>query len=154
MKKILLSLAFCFVTVFAFAQQVADNKKVFGTGVTGETAPFAQIEQLLGDKQSADMKLRGKVVEVCQKKGCFITVQMPDGKEPVRVTFKDYAFFMPFDLAGKEILLDGVAKKQIVSVETLRHYAEDAHKSEAEIAKITEPKKEVAFEAKGVVILN
>lgn len=153
MKKLLLSLTLCFVTVFAFAQQ-ADNKKVFGTGVTGETAPFAQIEQLLGDKPSAEMKLKGKVLEVCQKKGCFITIQMPDSKEPVRVTFKDYAFFMPFDLAGKEITLDGVAKKQIISVETLRHYAEDAHKSEEEIAKITEPKREITFEAKGVVILN
>lgn len=154
MKKLLLSLTLCFVAVFAFAQQATENQKVFGTGVTGQTAPFGQIEQLLGEKPTAEMKLKGKVVEVCQKKGCFIMVQMPDGKEPVRVTFKDYAFFMPFDLAGKEITLDGIAKKQVISVETLRHYAEDAHKSEAEIAKITEPKKEITFEAKGVVILN
>ncbi len=153
MKKILLSISLCFLVVVAFAQQ-ADNKKVFGTGVTGEVAPVAQLEQLLGDKNSADLKIKGKVLEVCQKKGCWMTLQMPDGQDPIRVTFKDYAFFMPFDLVGKEVSLDGIGKKQVISVETLRHYAEDAHKSEAEIAKITQPKKELAFEAKGVVILN
>jgi hypothetical protein len=36
----------------------------------------------------------------------------------------------------------------------LRHYAEDAGKSKAEIAAITEPKREVSFEASGVLILD
>lgn len=152
MKKLIVSLTFCLIATFTFAQQDAP-KNVFGTGVTGKTQPVAKIEKLLGDKTSADMKIRGKVIEVCQSKGCWMTLQMPDGSEPIRVTFKDYAFFMPLDLAGKEVELDGIAKKQIISVETLRHYAEDAHKSEEEIAKIKDPKKEVEFEAKGVVIL-
>ena len=39
-----------------------------------------------------------------------------------------------------------------VSVADLKHYAEDAGKSEDEIAKITEPKIEYAFEANGVLI--
>lgn len=151
MKKLVISLSFCFIAAFAFAQEAP--KTVFGAGVSGKTEPVAKLEKLMGNKEVADMKIKGKVVEVCQKKGCWMTLQMPDGREPIRVTFKDYAFFMPADLVGKEVALDGIAKKQIISVETLRHYAEDAHKSEAEIAKIKEPKKELAFEAKGVVIL-
>lgn len=47
-----------------------------------------------------------------------------------------------------------LSEKQTISVETLRHYAEDAKKSPEEVAKITDPKKELAFEAKGVVILD
>ena len=82
-----------------------------------------------------------------------MTLKMPDG-EPIRITFKDYAFFMPKDIAGKTVVLVGIAKKQTISVETLRHYAEDAHQSADEVAKITDPKKEIAFEAKGVVILD
>jgi hypothetical protein len=70
------------------------------------------------------------------------------------VNFKDYAFFMPKDLAGKKVVIDGFAERMETSVEDLKHIAEDAKKSAEEIAKITEPKKEIVFEAKGVVILN
>ena len=152
MKKLVLSISFCLFAAFAFAQQETSTT-VFGTGVSGNTEPVAKLEKLLGDKNSAEMKITGKVVDVCQKKGCWMTLEMPDGSEPIRVTFKDYAFFMPADIVGKKVALDGIGKKQIISVETLRHYAEDAHKSDEEIAKIKEPKKELAFEAKGVVIL-
>jgi hypothetical protein len=38
------------------------------------------------------------------------------------------------------------------AVEDLRHYAEDEGKSKEEIAKITEPLVELAFEAEGVII--
>jgi carbamoyl-phosphate synthase large subunit len=48
----------------------------------------------------------------------------------------------------------GLLAAKETSVEDLKHFAEDAKKSEAEIAKITKPKKEIVFEAKGVVILK
>ena len=53
--------------------------------------------------------------------------------------FKDYGFFMPTDAAGKEVIVDGKAFVNEVSVADLKHYAEDAGKSPEEIAKITEP---------------
>lgn len=112
-----------------------------------------KMETAMGGKKAVDMKIEGKVLEVCKKKGCWMTLEMPNG-DPLRVTFKDYAFFMPMDIVGKKVVLDGVAKSQTISAETLRHYAEDAKKPADEIAKITDPKKELAFEAKGVVILN
>ncbi|MCZ4243467.1 DUF4920 domain-containing protein [Pedobacter punctiformis] len=153
MKKIILSLSFCLLAAFAFAQAEYQGQK-FGESVTpGDVKPAAKMEAAMGDKNAADMKIEGKVVDVCKKKGCWMTLEMPNG-EPMRVTFKDYAFFMPMDIVGKKVVLDGIAKKQTISVETLRHYAEDAHKSAEEVAKITDPKKELAFEAKGVVILN
>ncbi|WP_421942223.1 DUF4920 domain-containing protein [Pedobacter sp.] len=153
MKRIILTLSFCLIAVFAFAQ--ADYKgQQFGDGVKpGNVKPAAKMEATMGDQKQMDMKIEGKVVEVCKKKGCWMTLEMPNG-DPMRVTFKDYAFFMPKDIVGKNVVLDGVAKKQTISVETLRHYAEDARKSAEEVAKITDPKKELAFEAKGVVILD
>lgn len=154
-RKIILSLTLCLLAVFAYAQEGQPYEgKTFGEGVKqGSIVPAAKMEASMGDNKVADMKITGEVVEVCKKKGCWITLKMP-GDEPMRVTFKDYAFFMPMDIVGKKVALDGVAKKQTISVETLRHYAEDAHKPADEVAKITEPKKELAFEAKGVVILN
>ncbi|MES2828526.1 MAG: DUF4920 domain-containing protein [Bacteroidota bacterium] len=154
-KLFILSVAFSMLSICAFAQE-GDKKetKTFGEGVKMlNVKPVAKMEAAMGDKNVADMKISGEVVDVCKKKGCWMTLKMPDG-EPIRVTFKDYAFFMPMDIVGKKVALDGIAKKQTISVETLRHYAEDAHKSAEEVAKITDPKKELAFEAKGVVILN
>ncbi|KLT65298.1 DUF4920 domain-containing protein [Pedobacter sp. BMA] len=153
MKKIILSLGICFFTALSFAQTAYTGQK-FGEEVKpGAVKPAAKMEAAMGDKNAVDMKIEGKVVDVCKKKGCWMTLEMPNG-DPMRVTFKDYAFFMPMDIVGKKVILDGIAKKQTISVETLRHYAEDAKKTPEEVAKITDPKKELAFEAKGVVILD
>lgn len=100
-----------------------------------------------------DIQVEGKVSAVCQKKGCWMTLVSDDtSKEEMVVKFKDYAFFMPLDLAGKTVILQGNAYKETTSVDELRHYAEDAGQSEEEIAKITEPKVELKFEAAGVII--
>ena len=68
------------------------------------------------------------------------------------VRFKDYGFFMPLDAAGKEVIVAGKAFVKEVSVADLKHYAEDAGKSSEEIATITEPAMEFAFEANGVLL--
>ena len=68
------------------------------------------------------------------------------------VRFKDYGFFMPLDSKDREVIVEGKAFVTEVSVDDLKHYAEDAGKSAEEIAKITTPKKEFAFEANGVLM--
>ncbi|MBK8471245.1 MAG: DUF4920 domain-containing protein [Sphingobacteriales bacterium] len=100
---------------------------------------------------SLTAKISGKVLEVCQTKGCWMTLELPDGKD-LRVTFKDYGFFMPKDLAGKNIVAQGIAQTDTTSVEMLQHYAEDAGKSAEEIAQIAQPEIEISFVADGVVI--
>jgi hypothetical protein len=154
-KSSLLTLAIFFIAFAAFAQDSKQvNSTTFGEGVKpGKKVPVEKMEAAMGDKKTADLQITGEVVDVCKKKGCWMTLKMPEG-ENIRVTFKDYGFFMPMDIVGKKVALDGIAKKQVISAETLRHYAEDAHQSVEEVAKITEPKKELAFEAKGVVILK
>lgn len=97
--------------------------------------------------------IEAKVTEVCQAKGCWMKVELPNG-ESMRVTFKDYGFFMPKDLAGKSVKMSGVAKKEETDVETLKHFAEDGGKSEEEIAQITEPKMDYKFIASGVKLMD
>lgn len=155
MKKVILSIAFTLIAAFTFAQD-ANNiaGKAFGDGVKkGNIITTAEVDAKLGDSTKRDMKVTGEVVLVCQKKGCFMNLAMPNG-ETMFVNFKDYAFFMPKDLAGKKVVIDGFAERKETSVEDLKHFAEDAKKSPEEIAKITKPKKEIVFEAKGVVILE
>ena len=68
------------------------------------------------------------------------------------VQFKDYGFFMPKDLSGKEVVMLGKAYREVTSVEDLKHFAEDEGKTKEEIAKITEPIKELKFMASGVKV--
>ena len=70
------------------------------------------------------------------------------------VKFKDYAFFMPKDIAGKKVVMIGNAFKETTSIEDLRHFAQDEGKSKEEIAKINKPKEEMKFMANGVLILE
>lgn len=95
-------------------------------------------------------KMTGKIIEVCSKKGCWMTLDM-DGENEVMVRFKDYGFFMPLNAEG-DVVVNGKAYVSETSVEDLKHYAEDAGKSEEEIAEITEPKRTFSFEADGVLL--
>ncbi len=113
----------------------------------------SEVKAKLGKQDSAAMVVEGKIMEVCQKKGCWMQIQLPDS-ETMRVTFKDYAFFVPKDAAGKTVVIDGYAYNDTTTVAKLRHYAEDGGKSKEEIAKITEPEVSVSFEARGVLIKN
>ena len=98
-----------------------------------------------------NVKFASKIKEVCTKKGCWMKLPLDEATETM-VRFKEYGFFMPLDAQGKEVVLEGKAFVQITPVAELQHYAEDAGKSKEEIAKITMPKKEFAFEANGVLL--
>ncbi|WP_417860221.1 DUF4920 domain-containing protein [Winogradskyella sediminis] len=95
-------------------------------------------------------KVKGKIIEVCSKKGCWMTLDMGNDEE-VMVKFKDYGFFMPLNAEG-EVVMTGKAFVSETSVEELRHYAEDAGKTAEEVAAITDPKFEYGFEADGVLL--
>ncbi|NKI32992.1 DUF4920 domain-containing protein [Croceivirga thetidis] len=107
--------------------------------------------QVLTKKDSISLQLEGKIVEVCQAKGCWMKVDLTDG-EQVFVRFKDYGFFVPTDSAEKSTVLNGIAFIEEMSVEDQKHYAADKGATEEELARITEPKKTFRFEADGVLI--
>ncbi len=69
------------------------------------------------------------------------------------VQFEDYGFFMPKDIAGREVIMEGYAYREETSVDQLRHFAEDEGKSKEEIEAITEPIEEMKFMASGVLLL-
>ena len=130
----------------------------FGAGVSKpeSSVAFAEVVKQLETADSLNVVMKAKVSEVCQAKGCWMNLVDPvaTSDESLFVKFKDYAFFVPKDIAGREVLVEGVAYKEETTVEELRHYAEDAGKSEEEIAKITEPVTEKKFMATGVVLLK
>lgn len=131
-----------------------NNYSYFGDSITTEgcidvNGLLAQLE----GKDSIHTKVEGKIEEVCQKKGCWMNI--PIGEDQMmRVSFKDYAFFMPKDAAGKTVVIEGFAYNDTISVAELKHFAEDAGKTKEEIARINDPKVSISFEAHGVIIKN
>ena len=142
-------------TVFILGALAAQDKKStgnFGATITESGAVSAKkLPDKLDDQESANIKVKGVITEVCQAKGCWMTIDMGND-ELLRVKFKDYGFFVPMDAAGKTAIIEGEASKTVVSVDELRHLAEDAGKSEKEIKAIDKPKEELTFVASGVII--
>ena len=130
----------------------ATPEQFFGDKITAEGAvSINELNDLMGDKTELTVKLEAPVEAVCQKKGCWMDLKTASG-EPVRVTFKDYAFFMPKDASGRTAVVDGIAKVEETSVADLQEYAKDAGKTNEEIAAIKKPKRELVFEASGVIL--
>jgi hypothetical protein len=129
----------------------------FGETITADGALDydAFISKMKG-QDSLMVKIKAKVGEVCQAKGCWMNVfsESTAETEKLFVQFKDYGFFMPKDLTGSTVVLEGKAYREETSVEDLRHFAEDEGKSAEEIALITEPKNELKFMASGVLKLD
>ncbi|MGB0981941.1 MAG: DUF4920 domain-containing protein [Winogradskyella sp.] len=125
------------------------GKKINDTDALAADIILAQYKDLkIGD--TINSKMTAKIVEVCSKKGCWMTLDL-EGEKEVMVKFKDYGFFMPLDAKG-EVVVNGKAFLKQTPVEELKHYAEDAGKSKAEIDAITKPKLEYHFEADGVLL--
>ena len=156
MKKLFLSvLALVSVTVL-FAQPPAGNANVgdvYGANVTA--GKNMNAKKLMGQlaEGPVETKVKAKVIEVCPKKGCWVKVELEDKSEAF-IKMKDYKFFVPTSLEGKNIEIDGKVELATTSVDELKHFAEDAKQSQEEIDAITEPKKEIKIMAKGIKVVK
>ena len=93
----------------------------------------------------------GEIIDVCPKKGCWMNVKV--NTDTVFVKFKDYGFFVPkTGIKGKQILMSGKFFRDTITVERLRHYAEDAKKSKEEIELIKVPEYKINMIADAVAI--
>ncbi len=128
------------------------NVSYYGDSITLDGAISASdLKAKLGAQAQLNCKVEGVIESVCQKKGCWTEVALSDS-ETVHVTFKDYAFFVPKDASGKNIVMEGIVKYDTTDVAMLKHLASDAGEPQSEIDKITEPEFDMTFEASGVII--
>jgi hypothetical protein len=156
MNKFVLAIVALMCTTMVYGQKV---KKVagedFGAGITSKT--YIEYGDMMADLNSTDtlnITVRANVSEVCKMKGCWMKLddKVSTGTN-VMVRFVDYGFFVPKDIDGREVIVEGKAYSTVIGVDELRHYAEDAGKSKEEIAKITEDETQYAFLATGVRVI-
>ncbi len=85
--------------------------------------------------------------------GCWIKLEKANGSS-LMVKLKDHSFFMPENLVGKTVLIEGTATIKEESEEKRKHYAKDAGKSKEDIKKLKGSEKDVQFVASGVKVLD
>lgn len=148
---------FKFILIVGVFQCVFGQQSNFGAPISSDkplsVSSLTSLYAKLAPKDTKTVVAKVIVNEVCQVKGCWLTFKLDDG-EMVRVKFKDYSFFVPKDSSGDTFLIEGIAGIEEQSIETLRHYAEDAGKNKEEIMKINSPKRTKIFTASGVAVLN
>jgi hypothetical protein len=89
------------------------------------------LETLLANPAQYDGKavqLTAKVRKNCERKGCWMELASSDAAPGVRVTFKDYGFFVPLDSAGKTAKVEGTVKVAELSPERAKHYESEGAK--------------------------
>jgi hypothetical protein len=117
-----------------------------------DVLPASALLAMTAEELEAELVVETEILHSCRKKGCWMKVDMGEGNEPMRVSFLDYGFFVPLVSDGRTAVMKGRAYIDTIDVDMLRHFAEDAGKTEEEIAEITEPEIEWSFEATGVYI--
>lgn len=127
----------------------------FGDSITDEQALSASemMEKFTSLKEGDTLSVKFKSTnnEICQNKGCWMTLDLMDENEAF-VKFKDYGFFVPMNAQKRVVIVEGKAFIEETPIAELKHYAEDEGKSKAAIDSIVAPKKEFKFLAHGVLI--
>ncbi len=89
-------------------------------------AEVVQMEKLLTaptDFEGKTVTVEAKIRQACTKKGCWMELAGTEAKGPgVRVTFKDYGFFVPLDSAGSTAKVEGVVKVAELSEAKVKHF--------------------------------
>ena len=98
-----------------------------------------------------NIRLMGHVIESCSFKGCWMILK--DESAQIRVTFKDYEFFVPLGFQNEHVIIEGVLKEEVISEADRKHLAKDGGSSEEDIAKIIGDEKQYTFKASSVLVI-
>lgn len=157
MKKIILSLFILFSFQVLLAQPPKGKAKPgsgFGKKIDAlNSISASELPILLKSKDTLTVKIKAKTLDACAAKGCWMTLQVNDSTTAF-VKMKDYNFFVPLDIIGKTVVLEGISFIKTTNVSELKHYAEDAKKNQSEIDAITQPKNEIRFVANGILVIE
>ena len=150
MKHLFFIYLFCLLTIFSCKNEI--HISTFGEFSTVmDLENFSNVIDKFSLENVDNRNLSGEIINVCPKKGCWMNLKVDE--DTIFVKFKDYSFFVPkTGVESKMAYISGNISKDTISIERLRHYAEDAGKSLDEIEKIINPEIRLFFLADGVAI--
>lgn len=142
MKRLLLTLL---IATTAFAGDVVTRGAAISKDA--KSVPLADVLAKPEAFTKEAIVVEGLVENACANKGCWMQVVPEAGKAGVRVTFKDYGFFVPTDSKGRRARMEGTITVKTLSKEEADHLAgEGAKLNRAEDGTA----REVSFVATGV----
>lgn len=130
----------------------------FGLPASADATTSITVEELLGNPkkyQGSVAKVSGTVTEVCAKKGCW--VKLADAKQEalfVKFTCPISGRLIPMEAVGKPAIVQGRVLIKEIDEEQARHYAADGGATEAELAKIVGPQKQITVAAPSAQIAD
>jgi hypothetical protein len=110
-----------------------------------------QLPSLIKDKETLQIKLKGKIEGSCEHSGCWMDVKISNSII-MHVIFKDGGFTIPLDASGKDVVFEGIATKEIVSIEQLKKEAKYNKKTNEDINAIIKPDTIYHFVAEGLIL--
>jgi hypothetical protein len=127
-----------------------DARGIIVRGEKIDKAANVKLAELLRSPESQNGKavvVEGKVRRACERMGCWMELADTEQGPGVRVTFKDYGFFVPVDSAGAKAKVAGTVKVVELSEATAGHYQSEG----GQVAKDAKGKRrEVQLVATGV----
>ena len=142
MKRVLSTLIYLCLTFNVYAETLRLSEPVaqdaqsetFGVKLDN-SLPKLSMKSLVTDSYShlaKSFQVEARIAKVCQKKGCFFIAQKD--QHILRVSFRDYGFFIPTDSSGKTVTLTGELVQKDISPEQAAHFKADL-KSETDMVK-------------------
>lgn len=123
----------CAFVVFAlvavgFAGMAGAQEDVIKRGDAIGKSPVVDLADALSTIHAymdTSVILEGSVRRVCQVKGCWMELVQDGAARGLRVTFKDYAFFVPTDSDGHAARIEGVFETNVFSKRQADHLIEE-----------------------------
>lgn len=150
---VLLTVAFLCASLVATAGEEFENERTYG-GIFSE-AKVVALADILEDVDSynkVDVVFEGTIKEVCQNKGCWMFVT--DGIRKIRIDFKNYSFFVPWESEGKRVRVQGKVYTKLVDKNVVKHWAEDQQSPDVKPEDIKEDQVMTMVTASAVAIEN
>lgn len=126
------------VTRLSEPVEVTDDAEIFGAPLNTDAKPvtLAALFDSPVDYVDTAVRLESRISQVCQRKGCFMIAS--NGKHAVRISFKDYAFFVPTDTGGKTVTVTGTLIERTLTEEQAAHFRDDAGSDTIQAGKVYE----------------
>ncbi|MCB9207249.1 MAG: DUF4920 domain-containing protein [Ignavibacteriales bacterium] len=115
MKKIFVTLA---ILVFTLLNINAADSKKYGNEITltGKT-PISKIMENPDEFVGKKVLVEGTIVDVCEKRGCWINLESDKEFESMRVKVNDGEIVFPMEEKGKKALVEGEVYSIVVEGE-------------------------------------
>lgn len=107
------------------------NSEVVKRGAPLGASTSVQVAQIMENPKSYEgqtLTVEGQIARVCKAKGCWMELTEKEGDPGVRITFKDYGFFVPTDSQGKKVKAEGKVELKVLPKTDVDHFISEGSK--------------------------